>query len=138
MNTFITFNPHIENLSQKALYDNFRKILQKYYRKTLGQRYFKHKDKQFQILIVQEIGSKDFKQPHLHIIVDLPLAKMREFYHFLKNGLTTIYPHLTSDCQLIGSGKYDEQNVYTYCLKEGGDIFTKSDLFKKIPSCNDK
>ena len=41
----MTFNPHIENLSQRNLMINFRKSLQKYYRKTLGSRYYKHKDK---------------------------------------------------------------------------------------------
>ena len=44
MKIFMTFNPHIENLSQRNLMINFRKSLQKYYRKTLGSRYFKHKD----------------------------------------------------------------------------------------------
>lgn len=75
MKIFQTFNPHCENLSQKGLLTNFRKILQKYYRKELGSRYFKHKDKQFQIGIFQEIGTKTFKQPHLHTIVDIPMGK---------------------------------------------------------------
>ena len=35
MKIFMTFNPHIENLSQRNLMINFRKSLQKYYRKTL-------------------------------------------------------------------------------------------------------
>lgn len=136
MKIFQTFNPHCENLSQTNLLKHFRKILQKYYRKELGSRYYKHKDKQFQIGIFQEIGSKDFKQPHLHTIVELPLAKVKYFHNFIKNGLTTIYPSLTDDCQVIGTGKYDEQNVYAYCQKEGLPIITNTDLYERITLVN--
>ena len=136
MKLFMTFNPHIENLSQNNLLNNFKTILKKYYRKELGSRYYKHKDKQYQIGIFQEIGSKNFKQPHLHIIVDVPLTAMKKFYNFLKTYLTAIYPHLTSDLQFIRSGKYDEQNVYNYCLKEGSSIITNNDLYERITDFN--
>ena len=136
MKIFLTFNPHIENLSQNNLLNNFTTILKKYYRKTLGSRYYKHKDKQYRIGIFQEIGSTDYKQPHLHIIVDVPTNMMMKFYNFLKNSLTTIYPHLTSDFQLIGSRKNDEVNVYAYCLKEGSSIITNNDLYIRIPNFN--
>lgn len=136
MKIFLTFNPHIENLSQNNLLNNFITILKKYYRKQLGSRYYKHKDKQYQIGIFQEIGSSDYKQPHLHIIVDVPTSMMMKFYNFLKNSLTSIYPHLTSDFQLIGSRKCDEVNVYNYCLKEDGSIITNNDLYDKIPNFN--
>ena len=116
MKIFLTFNPHIENLSQNNLLNNFTTILKKYYRKTLGSRYYKHKDKQYQIGIFQEIGSTDYKQPHLHIIVDVPTNMMMKFYNFLKNSLTTIYPHLTSDFQLIGSRKNDEASFIDWFL----------------------
>ena len=136
MKIFLTYNPHIENLSQSNLLNNFKEILKKYYRKQLGSRYYKHKDKQYQIGIFQEIGSSDYKQPHLHIIVDVPTSMMMKFYNFLKNSLTSIYPHLTSDFQLIGPRKCDEVNVYNYCLKEGGSIITNNDLYEKIPNFN--
>ena len=136
MKIFMTFKPHIENLSQRNLMINFRKSLQKYYRKTLGSRYYKHKDKQYQIGVFQEVGSRDFKQPHLHIIIDLPLNKVKELHHFLSNELKNIYSSLTTDCQIIKSGKYDEQNVYFYCLKEGQSITTNSDLYLPITDFN--
>ena len=136
MKLFMTFNPHIENLSQNNLLNNFKMILKKYYRKEFGSRYYKHKDKQYQIGIFQEIGSKNFKQPHLHIIVDVPITVMKIFYNFLKSNLTNIYPHLTADLQFIRSGKYDEQNVYNYCLKEGGSIITNNDLYERITNFN--
>lgn len=132
MKIFLTFNPHIENLSQENLLNNFKTILKKYYRKELGSRYYKHKEKQYPIGIFQEIGSKDFKQSHLHIIVDIPVTFIQKFHNFLKNNLTNIYPHLTSDLQIIRNGKYDEQNVYRYCLKESGEIITNSDLYERI------
>ncbi len=136
MKIFQTFNPHCENLSQKGLLTNFRKILQKYYRKELGSRYFKHKDKQFQIGIFQEIGTKTFKQPHLHTIVDIPMGKINQFHKFLKDELKAIYPSLTDNCQIVGTGKYDEQNVYAYCQKEGLPIITNKDLYERITPVN--
>ena len=136
MKIFLTYNPHIENLSQNNLLNNFKEVLKKYYRKHLGARYYKHKDKQYPIGVFQEIGSSDYKQPHLHIIADVPTDIMMKFYLFLKTGLTSIYPHLTSDFQVIGSRKYDEANVYNYCLKEGGEIITNSDLYEKITYLN--
>lgn len=136
MKIFQTFNPHYENLSQKDLLNNFRKILQKYYRKTLGSRYYKHKDKQFQIGIFQELGSKAFKQPHLHTIVDMPLQKVKQFHNFITDALKTIYPSLSDDCQVIGIDKYDEQNVYAYCQKEGLPIITNTDLYERITPVN--
>ncbi len=131
MKTFMTFNPHIENLSQTTLLHNFSTIIKKFYRQTLGPRYYKHKNQQFPIGIFQEIGSKDFKQPHLHIILDIPLVRMKEFYNFLRDNLKAIYPSLTSDCQIIGDRKHDLQNVFSYCLKEGGAIVTNSDLCQR-------
>lgn len=136
MKIFLTYNPHIENLSQTTLLNNFTVILKKFYRKTLGSRYYRHKDKQYPIGIFPEIGSTDYKQPHLHIIADVPINVMMRFYLFLKTGLTSIYPHLTSDFQVIGSSKYDEANVYNYCLKEGGQIITNNDLYQKITNIN--
>ena len=136
MKIFMTFNPHIENLSQNYLLNRFITTLKKYYRKQLGPRYYKHKNEQYNIGIFQEIGSTDYKQPHLHIIVDVPVAYIQRFYNFMKDGLTTIFPHLTSDCQMIKSGKYDEANVYRYCSKEGGTIIANSDLYQKITFVN--
>ena len=34
----------------------------------------------YRIGIFQEIGSTDYKQPHLHIIVDVPTNMMMKFY----------------------------------------------------------
>lgn len=82
MKIFMTFNPHIENLSQRNLMKNFRKSLQKYYRKTLGSRYFKHKDRQYQIGVFQEVGSRDFKQPHLQSSLICHLTKSKNYTTF--------------------------------------------------------
>lgn len=150
MKLFITFNPHIENLSQKRLLNDFRYALQKYYRKELGRRYFKYIDNQYDIAIFEEIGKKFFekldsathliqyiekdvefkKEPHLHIIADVPQNKATDFFNTLKDTLKSIYSSLTSDYQLIGNDT-DERNTWNYCSKEGGKIFSKSDLCEK-------
>ena len=40
----MTFNPHIENLSQKRLFNDFTFGLKKYYREEICRRYYKHID----------------------------------------------------------------------------------------------
>lgn len=90
MNVFITLNPHIENLSRKKLIKDFRFILQKYYRKILGPRYYKHKDKQYKIGIFQEDGFSEFIQPHLHIIIDISSKYINSFYVFIKESLSRL------------------------------------------------
>lgn len=136
MNVFITLNPHIENLSRKKLIKDFRFILLKYYRKTLGPRYYKHKGKQYKIGIFQEDGFSDFIQPHLHIIIDISLKCINEFYVFIKENLSRLYPSLTSDLQVIKNTKKDLEKVYSYCLKENNPILTQNDLYERITQFN--
>ena len=136
MNVFITLNPHIENLSRKKLIKDFRFILQKYYRKILGPRYYKHKDKQYKIGIFQEDGFSEFIQPHLHIIIDISSKYINSFYVFIKESLSRLYPSLTSDLQVIKNTKKDLEKVYSYCLKEGKPILTQNDLYERITDFN--
>lgn len=146
----MTFNPHIENLSQKRLLDDFRFVLKKYYRKVLGRRYFKYIDKQYDISIFEETGKKFFekydsktklyqyfedktqlkKEPHLHIIVDVPTNDMELFCNVLRENLENKYPSLTTRAGLILTDN-DEKNAWNYCSKEGGKIFSKTDLTEK-------
>lgn len=136
MNVFITLNPHIENLSRNKLIKDFRFILLKYYRKTLGPRYYKHKDEQYKIGIFQEEGFRDFIQPHLHIIIDISLKYINEFYVFIKENLSRLYPSLTTDLQVIKNTQKDLEKVYSYCLKEDNPIITKNDLYERITDFN--
>lgn len=136
MKVFITLNPHIENLSRNKLMSDCRFILQKYYRKILGPRYYKHKNKQYTIGIFQEDGLRDFIQPHLHIIIDIPLKYMNSFYVFIKDNLSKLYPSLSSDLQVINNTKNDLIKVYSYCLKEDNPIITNNDLYRKITNFN--
>lgn len=150
MKIFITFNPHLENYSKSKLLENFKYALQKYYRKELGRRYYKHIDNQYTIAIFEEIGKKFFekldssthliqyiekdiefkKEPHLHIIADVPTHTEKDFFNSLKDTMESIYPSLSSDFQLIGN-EVDERNTWNYCSKENGNIFTKKDLCEK-------
>lgn len=131
MKAFITLNPHIENLSKKNLIKTFRYILQKYYRGKLGARYSKHKDKQYQICVFPESGSTDFKQPHLHIIVQIPCNELEEFYFFVASNMNGYYPSLTTNCQVINNTEKDFANVLGYCLKEEGEFLVNDDLFER-------
>lgn len=136
MNVFITLNPHIENLSRNKLIKDFRFILLKYYRKVLGPRYYKHKDKQYKIGIFQEDGFSEFIQPHLHIIIDISSKYINSFYGFIKESLSRLYPSLTSDLQVIKNTKNDLEKVYSYCLKEDKPILTQNDLYERITKFN--
>ena len=147
MKIFMTFNPHIENLSMTRLLNDFRFALQNYYRDKLGRRYFKHPENQHDIGIFEEIGKKFFekldektgliqyiekdsinkKEPHLHIIADVPTDEAKTFFKALENLMKSIYSSLTTDYQVIESKK-DEVNTFNYCSKEGGNIITKKDL----------
>lgn len=146
----MTFNPHIENYSMKKLLNDFRYALQKYYRKELGRRYYKHINNQYTIAIFEENGKKFFekmdeathlikyiekdieykREPHLHIIADIPTHTEKDFFNSLKDTLKIIYPSLTTDYQLIGND-VDEKNVWNYCSKEDGKILSKNDLCEK-------
>ena len=150
MKIFMTFNPHLENYSKSKLLENFKYALQKYYRKKLGRRYYKHINNQYDIAVFEENGKKFFekldsathliqyiekdieykREPHLHIIADVPTHTEKDFFNSLKDTLGSIYSSLTTDFQLIGNDT-DEKNTWNYCSKEGGNIFSKSDFVKK-------
>ncbi len=125
---YYTLNPHINNLSMNRLKNDFRYCLQKYYKKTLGRRYYKHKDKQYSIGIFPEIGEREIKEPHLHLVIDLPLEEMKGFHQFIIDNMKKIYPSLTDNVQ-IEYGSSDK--LWRYCLKEDFGILTKTDLFER-------
>lgn len=128
MKIFYTINPHIENLSMNTLIKDFRYFLQKYYRKTIGPRYFKHKDRQFQIGIFPEKTKKEIKEPHLHMILEIKLNEIKEFQAFIKSQFKQKYPSTTDDLQFI---THTEPKVWAYCLKEDLNIITNTDLYIK-------
>ena len=51
MNYFITIQPNKYNSSDRDLIINFKKAIQRYYRKTIGRQYHKHKDLQYKLNI---------------------------------------------------------------------------------------
>lgn len=150
MKIFLTFNPHIENLSQKRLFNDFRYALQKYYREDIGRRYYNYIDNQYDIAVFEEIGKKFYevydsktqlikyidkkepfkKEPHLHIITDVPANNIERYCEVLRTTLESNYPSLATRAQLILTKK-DEINAYNYCSKEGGKIYSKRDLTEK-------
>lgn len=46
-----TFQPNKTNCSKRKLIEDFAYTLKRFYRKTFGSRYYKHKDKQFKFTI---------------------------------------------------------------------------------------
>lgn len=66
-----TFQPNKTNCSKRKLIEDFAYTLKRFYRKTFGSRYYKHKDKQFKFTIFYSIGKRNQKHPHLHIIADV-------------------------------------------------------------------
>lgn len=127
---YYTLNPHINNLSMNKLKSDFRYCLQKYYRKFLGQRYYKHKDKQYKIAIFPEVGKREIKEPHLHMLVELPLNEMKGFHKFITENMKKIYTSLTDNLQV----EYGTPvKLWEYNLKEDFEIITKTDLFEKHP-----
>lgn len=128
MQIFYTINPHINNLSMQRLTDDFFYILKKYYRKTLGQRYYKHTNKQFLIGIFQEVGQREIKEPHLHMIIEIPMKSVNSFRHFLLNNLKQIYPYLTDKLIAVEG---NPTKLWNYCLKENLEIITNKDYIKR-------
>lgn len=128
MQIFYTINPHINNLSMNRLQNDFRYILQKYYRKTLGPRYYKKKEQQFKIAIFPEVGDREVKEPHLHMIIEMPMKAVNQFRNFIREGVKKIYPSLTDKLEDVNGEAIE---LWKYCLKEDLGILTKGDLFEK-------
>ena len=147
MNAFLTLNPHIINLSKETLRDDFNFYLKTFYGKELGPRYYKHKDKQYPMGFTIETGKKfitqigenhitnyipisdiDNKEPHLHIIMDIPFNKAKNFVRHVSSKMRKKYPSLTTCFKFIKT-KQDESNIYNYCLKEGDKFYTNKDLY---------
>jgi hypothetical protein len=130
---FYTINPHIKNLSQKRLYNDFRYCLQKYYRQSLGRRYYKdsNKDKQYQMAIFpeQNKNSLDETEPHLHIIIVLPKTDIEAFFTKITQMMLYKYPSLSVDIQPADNSTA----LWQYCTKEEDQaIYTKTDLFEQV------
>lgn len=131
MKIFYTINPHINNLSMNRLLSDFRYTLQKYYRKQLGQRYYKKKSRQFKIGIFPEVGNREMKQPHLHMLIDIPMNAVNYFRYFVSTNLKATYPSLTDNLQEV---KDKPVQLWSYCLKEDSNILTNEDLYALQPT----
>ena len=126
---FFTINPHIKNLSKNKLIIQFNNALKRYYRKELGQRYYKHKDKQYQLSLYPQFGKREIKETHLHLIIKAPSNKFMSFCEFIINEMKALYKGLTFDIQSIKQTPLDYIKVWTYCLREDNEIITNQDLY---------
>lgn len=124
---FLTINPHQKHTSKTTLIDNFNFALKRYYRKMLGQRFYKHKDKQFTIGLFPEYGTQ---HPHIHSIIEIAEEKIDYFCNFIVEQMKKTYPSLTFDTQIVKDTEEDLIKVIKYCIKEGNEFLTNQDLYE--------
>ncbi len=126
---FYTINPHYKDYYMEKLLDKFQFTLQKYYRKTLGPRYNLKKSEQFQLYIFPEETTNIIKEPHLHIVIDIPKDKRAFFFAFMNKNLKETYRSLTYNIQQPKNTKTDYNKLISYCSKEDKVILGKEDLW---------
>lgn len=129
MNYFITFQPNKYNASDKELILNFKKGLQRYYKKLLGNRYHKHKDQQYKMDIDISHGRNDqtLTHPHLHINADIPTNHINGFMRFMATWLKSSYPKLSSDCQYLQTD-LDKLRTGLYSLNQSVKYYNEQDF----------
>ena len=128
MNYFITIQPNKYNSSDRDLIINFKRAIQRYYRKTIGRQYHKHKDIQYKLNIDLSHGKDNITtHPHLHIIADIPDNQCYDFIRFVTVYLKKSYPKLSVDCQPLISD-LDKLRAGMYSLKQSVRMYDEKDL----------
>lgn len=130
-----TFQPNKTNCSKRRLIEDFAYTLKKFYRKTFGSRYYKHKDKQFKFTIFYSIGKRNQKHPHLHIIADVEEKYIASLHFFLYRNMKKIYPSLTVDLQNLPTAK-DFEYICKYYAEQAETILNENDLYERITKFN--
>ena len=94
-NVYITFNPHQCNCSSMWLLFNFKQALGRFYQNVLKhKRFYKHKDQQYPLIVFLENGkNRDIGEnnPHLHVLVQLPIDKKKAFVDAIYDMLIKIF-----------------------------------------------
>ena len=129
MNYFITFQPNKYNASDRDLIINFKKGLQRYYKKLLGNRYNKHKELQYKMVIDISHGHNDPKHthPHLHINADIPNSEITGFMRFMTEWLKKYYPKLSPDCRYLQTD-LDRLRAGMYSLNQSIKSYNERDF----------
>lgn len=129
MHYLITFQPNRYNTSDKMLIINFKKGLQRYYRKLFGARYNKYKDKQYKMQIDISHGDNDLQctHPHLHIIANIPDTQITDFMAFMNQWLKRFYPKLSPDFRKLETS-LDILRAGVYCLNQSVKAYTEQDI----------
>lgn len=145
--TFLSFNPREVNCSEVYLAYHFRDVLKKYYSQPhiLGRRFYKRINEQYKLVIFFENGEdRDTeKHPHLHILTELELSLVTQFFTFLLDGMTKRYVFMVGNLSEVEDTPQDILDVWSYCDKEqkefergqskyGNVILTHRDLQKRI------
>lgn len=129
MNYFITFQPNKYNASDREIIINFKKGLQRYYKKLLGCRYNKHKGLQYKMDVDLSHGENDpeHTHPHLHIIADIPSTDINEFMRYMTQWLKVYYPKLSLDCRYLQTD-LDKLRAGMYSLKQSIRMYDEKDF----------
>mgnify|MGYP000771874185 CR=1 FL=1 len=129
MNYFITFQPNKYNASDRELVINFKKGLQRYYKKLLGSRYNKNKGLQYKMDVDLSHGDNDQEHthPHLHINANIPANHINNFMRFMTNWLRTTYPKLSADCQYLQTD-LDKLKSGLYSLNQAVKSYNEQDF----------
>lgn len=129
MNYFITFQPNKYNASDREIIINFKKGLQRYYKKLLGSRYNKNKGLQYKMDVDLSHGENDQANthPHLHIIADIPSTDINEFMRYMTQWLKVYYPKLSPDCRYLQTD-LDKLRAGMYSLKQSIRMYDEKDF----------
>ena len=146
-NLYLTLNPHHYNCSPSILLFNFREALIHYYSRE-DRNFNNNKDKQYPLILFLENGRNrdlDEKNPHPHILIQIPEDKQESFVDFVYDYLYQYYPSLTEYDTTIDmtTQTTDMLNIWMYNDKEqrefdinplmtANKIFTTSDFQKSI------
>ena len=129
MKYLITFQPNKYNASDRELIINFKRGLQRYYKKLLGNRYHRHKDQQYKMDIDISHGDNTSEQthPHLHINADIPTIHINGFMRYMTKWLKTYYPKLSPDCRYLQTD-LDKLRAGMYALNQAVKSYDEKDL----------
>lgn len=129
MNYFITFQPNKYNASDREIIINFKKGLQRYYKKLLGSRYNKNKGLQYKMDVDLSHGDNNQANthPHLHINANIPANHINNFMRFMTNWLRTAYPKLSADCQYLQTD-LDKLKSGLYSLNQAVKSYNEQDF----------
>lgn len=135
----LIINPHIINYDEDKLLWIFRKYLIRFYKKELGQYFYKMIDKQIAMDINVEYEDEWMKltgekHTHLHIIIQHnDLDMLNRLHNYMKKELVRYFPNIEYYVKNIDTAEY-RTNCYNYVCKENHTKLSNKDLCYSLPN----